>query len=707
MDTKHKQFTLGDILVVPSRNEIEISGNIIKLQPKVMEVLVYLARHQERVIAKEELIEHVWRGRVVTDASVQKSINLLRKCLNEAIGDADVIAHYSKKGYQLQIQPDFCTPEPGHVTGNAFPKWRDAIWRHRILVIIGSICGILLVATGLILFVHAPLLDANKIIKSHQVQFNSMHGYTNELGHELMAEPHPMNEYVAYVRKVFNPTTSEMHSDLLVRNSKRKDWQFASSQGSWIEISWSPSGKSLAVVELLTDLSPGYPANASSPAIYDIHVFELDLQALQVVEKHRLSQWQGRISSLAWWDEETIELTAKQGESSVNLRYRYSLNSQRLNVVDPLEFVANPLLTRVHNKTSAIASLHKGATRVHFIGDDKERISSHTLPYRVIDMSWVPDGSGVVVNSEDGRTLSLVYLDGSSAQIELPPLGDKVLTRPRYAGDGKRIFFTATRPESDIWRYALDGSKTTMVDNSYQNHTPVFSPSGDRFAYVSVRNNQAQIWLVEGEQERELALSGAAGGVEGLSWTDDDNKLLYRSGATINAYDLQTGIESILLSKASDLIPFTVSADFQQLLAFRLTGEANNLWRVDLSNGEQKQLTFGSVGSARHYDKSTYFQYAGQQGLWVLPDGQAEISLVTREIAKHSELLNISNHGIYYVVDPSCTQSIVHYFAFESDSVEKVLDADQAPGLVAAFHPEAGALVTDCQLPEADIMVLE
>src|SRR5690554_7558327 len=93
-----QSFTLAEVLVSPARNELSARGQTVRLQPKAMAVLCYLARHYDRVIDNDELIEHVWQGRVVTYGSVQKSINLLRKGLSELLGEREVVAHYSKKG---------------------------------------------------------------------------------------------------------------------------------------------------------------------------------------------------------------------------------------------------------------------------------------------------------------------------------------------------------------------------------------------------------------------------------------------------------------------------------------------------------------------------------------------------------------------------------------------------------------------------------
>ena len=113
MDINNKNsFALGDLQVSPSHNQLAAKGQTVKLQPKVMAVLHYLACHHERVISNEELIEQLWEGRVVTHGSVQKSINALRSAFSELIGEQELIAHYSKRGYQLTVTPEFIATPP-------------------------------------------------------------------------------------------------------------------------------------------------------------------------------------------------------------------------------------------------------------------------------------------------------------------------------------------------------------------------------------------------------------------------------------------------------------------------------------------------------------------------------------------------------------------------------------------------------------------
>src|SRR5690606_36692736 len=100
---EHNRFMLDDILVSPQHNNLSLQAQSVTVQPKVMAVPCYLAEHRDRVVGSDELLDQVWKGRVVTHASVQKSINALRNALTELAGEREYVAHFSKRGYQLLL----------------------------------------------------------------------------------------------------------------------------------------------------------------------------------------------------------------------------------------------------------------------------------------------------------------------------------------------------------------------------------------------------------------------------------------------------------------------------------------------------------------------------------------------------------------------------------------------------------------------------
>ena len=57
--TAHPGFQLGAWLVVPDRGELRRRGETVRIEPKAMEVLVYLAGRQGEVVTRER----TWNGK--------------------------------------------------------------------------------------------------------------------------------------------------------------------------------------------------------------------------------------------------------------------------------------------------------------------------------------------------------------------------------------------------------------------------------------------------------------------------------------------------------------------------------------------------------------------------------------------------------------------------------------------------------------------
>jgi DNA-binding winged helix-turn-helix (wHTH) protein len=49
------------------RRELRLDGDLVPLAPQVFDILVYLIRHRERVISKDDLMVVVWGGRIVSE----------------------------------------------------------------------------------------------------------------------------------------------------------------------------------------------------------------------------------------------------------------------------------------------------------------------------------------------------------------------------------------------------------------------------------------------------------------------------------------------------------------------------------------------------------------------------------------------------------------------------------------------------------------
>jgi len=715
MDINNKNnFTLGDIQVSPSHNQLSAHEHTVKLQPKVMAVLHYLACHHERVISNEELIEHLWAGRVVTHGSVQKSINALRSALSELMGEQELIAHYSKRGYQLTLAPQFLTAPL--LTTQPLPEPEAPVELHRpsklahqrwLFTGIGVILGALVIAA----FVHhtsQPAMPA--IIKNHKTSFNSTLGYTNETGHERNAIPHPDNKHVAYIREHFNlEGKGETNSEIVIRNPAGEDWRLASSHGSWFKLAWSPTGTHLVAIEVKRNEGQPYTPNFYEKPnyLYSFHIFSLELAKNRLLEKQQLSQWQGRIYSVTWWDENTLEFVAKQGPSSTAVRYRYSTQDQHLTQLDDVEGATNLLASAALNKITALASLHKNGIQIDFLNEKQTRLSRWQLNLAVADISWIPDGSGILIYSEDSRTLSTLYRDGKQVQIPLADIKDRVFSRPRYQPDGSAIFYTEEKRSSNILLMNPEGTKTSLTKNTDLNYAASFSPDGEKIAYASVRNNQTHLWLIEGNQERQLSSQLISSKVGSIIWSEDGKHLLYSAGNTLYDYSFLTGETALLLSDNDKIEPIAYFPDSHRLILVKSNRDLRNLWRINTQTQQQKQLSFGSVGAAIAHKGDVLFQYAGKNGLWTVRNKDDALEQMAPSLKENTKLLRADEQGVYFIEGGLCRESDIYYFNYATAVTSPSLIRDSKVVSTTAFHPSKGSLQTDCYLAEANIVLMK
>ena len=101
IDYFSRGFTLNGWEVRPMAGILVKNGHEIHLEPKVMDVLVCLARHRAEVVTREMLLEEVWAGVIVTDDAVTRCISELRTVLGDTDRERTYIRTIPRRGYSL------------------------------------------------------------------------------------------------------------------------------------------------------------------------------------------------------------------------------------------------------------------------------------------------------------------------------------------------------------------------------------------------------------------------------------------------------------------------------------------------------------------------------------------------------------------------------------------------------------------------------
>ncbi|MBL6854678.1 MAG: winged helix-turn-helix domain-containing protein, partial [Alphaproteobacteria bacterium] len=99
-----RPFDLGPWRVDPARGVLIGSDGETRLEPKLMDLLLLFAGSPGRVIAKDEVVAAVWKGRAIGDDTLAAAISRLRSALDETKGNR-FIETLPKRGYRLVIAP--------------------------------------------------------------------------------------------------------------------------------------------------------------------------------------------------------------------------------------------------------------------------------------------------------------------------------------------------------------------------------------------------------------------------------------------------------------------------------------------------------------------------------------------------------------------------------------------------------------------------
>ena len=139
------------------RYELRVAGQTVEMERKPLDLLRYLLSRSGEVVRKEELLEAVWPGVLVVDASLATAVSKLRKVL----GEQEIIQTVPRVGYRIAVpvargsRPDATNenPEAKAVTGQVQPPVATGMegGRHRLRSVFGrrllwGVLGVALVA---------------------------------------------------------------------------------------------------------------------------------------------------------------------------------------------------------------------------------------------------------------------------------------------------------------------------------------------------------------------------------------------------------------------------------------------------------------------------------------------------------------------------------------------------------------------------------
>ncbi|MGI9295456.1 MAG: winged helix-turn-helix domain-containing protein, partial [Pseudomonadales bacterium] len=116
-DALLRGFRLDEWIVEPLTSTFKRNGHTLHVEPKVMDVLLCLARNAGEVVTRDQLLRQVWANLVVTDEVLTRCISELRTALGDTSRERLYIRTVPKRGYSLMMPVSALDDGSAAITG--------------------------------------------------------------------------------------------------------------------------------------------------------------------------------------------------------------------------------------------------------------------------------------------------------------------------------------------------------------------------------------------------------------------------------------------------------------------------------------------------------------------------------------------------------------------------------------------------------------
>jgi TolB-like protein/DNA-binding winged helix-turn-helix (wHTH) protein len=94
-------YRFAEFEIDVSQQELRRLGEPVHIEPQVFDLIVHLVRNRDRIVSKDELIETIWNGRIISEAALSSRINGARRALGDTGADQALIRTLHKRGFRF------------------------------------------------------------------------------------------------------------------------------------------------------------------------------------------------------------------------------------------------------------------------------------------------------------------------------------------------------------------------------------------------------------------------------------------------------------------------------------------------------------------------------------------------------------------------------------------------------------------------------
>ena len=99
----HQQFLIGQLTFDSGSRELCSATERLYLEPQAYQLLSLFIAAAQGQLSRDQMIEQLWDGRVVSESAINRAVSLLRKALSQLDASQPYLETLPKVGYRLLV----------------------------------------------------------------------------------------------------------------------------------------------------------------------------------------------------------------------------------------------------------------------------------------------------------------------------------------------------------------------------------------------------------------------------------------------------------------------------------------------------------------------------------------------------------------------------------------------------------------------------
>lgn len=726
-------FWLEDWNVQPSQNRISKDGQTVQLEPKVMQVLVTLARRPGQTVTKEQFMEEVWGDTVVTNDVLSRCISELRKVLGDDARDPRYIETIRKTGYRLiaSVSHTRVAPESeGSNTPNEDPDTSEAlvpvaagtasrsqsdaatlrrlqlIWyrlRHRMRRV-----PLWVLAAVIALGVAGSVVGAEQLLTVEARAPAQTVPFTSFPGEESDPALSPEGDQVAFVWDGSDGEGVDIYVKQFDNNTPLRITEHPGVESS---PAWSPGGDRLAFVR-------------SDEGEYKVVI----APAIGGSERTVADFGEREVRGLVWSpDGEKLALAAQRAPYEAFSIYLLSTETlQQRRLTDPPGYYHGDLNPAFSPDSKTLAFTRSMVERIEDVyrvkidGGTPKRLTRDRA--EVTGLDWSADGRNIVFASDRNGPFQLWRISATGGTPEwIATSGGDGVHQPSIARQGGRMTMTQRSENTNIWTlrrlqgYGRFTSHAQILSTRWDSN-PDVAPDGEHVAFSSKRSGHFEIWVSRRDGTESMQLTNFSGPFTGMPrWSPDGERVAFvsRQGENTDVYviDIAGGTPQRLTGETADDVAPSWSRDGRWIYFASDRSGQWQIWRMPVRGGAPEQVTErgGFMAFESHDGQALYYVKKNTPGIWKRPLSGSEETRVLDGLDPYDwGNWAVTERGLYYVHRDN-EQPVLSFYSFGSERHFRVAHLDKMPrhpSLAVASEGE-WFLYAKVDQSESDILLVE